>query len=162
MTGHDGHVLLAVFAVHNMEELVTASRIPLVEDTLLRRTGLDPGHLRTDRVALAMAALTGAAGILLRDRAPRHRGQAPPRVGPSVVAGALAANAAAHLGRSLRTRRWNPGLATAPAVAAAAVAVLRRTGQGRPGVCALATLTGAAASVPATVLALRSARAVRP
>lgn len=73
MTGHDGHVLLAVFAVHNVEELVTGSRIPLVEETLLRRTG-----------------------------------------------------------------------------------------QGRPGACVLAALTGAAAAVPATVLALRAARTVRP
>ena len=53
--------MMTIFVLHNLEELITSRRLPLIDEAALQRVGLDRGHLRSDRLAAAMALLTGAA-----------------------------------------------------------------------------------------------------
>ena len=106
--------MMTIFVLHNLEELITSRRLPLIDEAALQRVGLDRGHLRSDRLAAAMALLTGAAYGTVR--AVNH--------GSAVVGGALLMNSLGHVGRAVRTGRWNPGLASAVPLAVAAWTVL--------------------------------------
>ncbi len=74
-------------------------------------------------------------------------------------------NSLGHVGRAVRTGRWNPGLASAVPLAVAAWTVLHRA-KGSADLWRAETVVsgvlGATFSVPCTVLSLRVARRVRP
>ena len=148
--------MMTIFVLHNLEELITSRRLPLIDEAALQRVGLDRGHLRSDRLAAAMALLTGAAYGTVR--AVNH--------GSAVGGGgALLMNSLGHVGRAVRTGRWNPGLASAVPLAVAAWTVLHRAkGSADPwrAETVVSGVLGATFSVPCTVLSLRVARRVRP
>ena len=149
--------MMTIFVLHNLEELITSRRLPLIDEAALQRVGLDRGHLRSDRLAAAMALLTGAAYGTVR--AVNHRSA----VGGG--GGALLMNSLGHVGRAVRTGRWNPGLASAVPLAVAAWTVLHRAkGSADPwrAETVVSGVLGATFSVPCTVLSLRVARRVRP
>ena len=149
--------MMTIFVLHNLEELITSRRLPLIDEAALQRVGLDRGHLRSDRLAAAMALLTGAAYGTVR--AVNHRSA----VGGG--GGALLMNPLGQVGRAVRTGRWNPGLASAVPLAVAAWTVLHRAkGSADPwrAETVVSGVLGATFSVPCTVLSLRVARRVRP
>ncbi|WP_432504025.1 HXXEE domain-containing protein [Kineococcus arenarius] len=166
MTGPDVHrALLAVFTLHNAEEVALARAAPPVDPRVLQRLGLPADAHRPDRFALAAGALTAASGAVLaaaRRGGPSATGR---QAAVAALTGALGGNAAAHLGRAALTRRYNAGSGTAPALLAASATVLAGTVRGgdltarRAVVCAA---LGALAVVPVTAAALTLAVRVLP
>ncbi|WP_346871921.1 HXXEE domain-containing protein [Rothia sp. (in: high G+C Gram-positive bacteria)] len=102
--------LVGIFSVHNAEEIGYMQDHLPVSPQLLARVGLMPEDYAPRNMAVGTGLITlTAAGILC---APfRNRAVGIAQVG---AAGALAVNALAHVGRALREKRYNPGLATAP------------------------------------------------
>jgi len=156
-------LLLAVFGVHNAEEVAFGDRGEAIDPRLLARFGLQAADYQPQRLALATAVLTGAVAALTGAcDVPAGRARAAAAV---VAAGALAVNGAGHLGRAARTRTYNPGLVTAPLLLATSLRAVRRAAHGG-GLGAATTATcvaaGAALSLPAIVGSLRLARALHP
>ncbi len=115
-----GH-LLAVFALHNLEEVAHLPRDLARHAELLDRLGVPTGWRRRDVMAVATTLLTSMASAGLReaDRVPS------PRRDRMVlaVAAALGGNAATHGLRAAADRAYNGGLATSPVMLLAAVRV---------------------------------------
>ncbi|WP_437770447.1 HXXEE domain-containing protein [Arthrobacter sp. KNU40] len=155
--------LLAIFTAHNAEEIAFGTSGAQPDPRVLRRLGLSVIDYRADRLTIATAALTMvvACATTAVDR-PRTRTAGYIAIG---TASALAANGAGHLLRAAVLRRYNPGAATAPALLAASISVIRAVQQRDDitvGRTALALAAGATASVPAIVASLHGARWLRP
>lgn len=124
-----GH-LLAVFALHNLEEVAHLPHDLARHAELLDRLGVPTGWRRRDVMAVATTLLTSIAfaGLQEADRAPSRR-----RDGMAVaVAAALGGNAVTHGLRAAADRAYNGGLGTSPVMLLAAVRVAgqaRRRGQ---------------------------------
>lgn len=151
--------LIAVFTLHNVEELIFLERDLTRMQPLLERFGVDPGYYRKDRVVLAMVALNVLAGAALLGGSRPSR----PRSIVVLTAGGLGGNALAHLARGVALRSYHGGLATSPVMLALSAAVTRQVSSvtQRQQVTRTAAL-GAIAAVPLTALTLRLARRVLP
>lgn len=113
-----GH-LLAVFALHNLEEVAHLPRDLARHAELLDRLGVPTGWRRREVMAVATTLLTSIAfaGLQEADRAPSRR-----RDGMAVaVAAALGGNAVTHGLRAAADRAYNGGLGTSPVMLLAAV-----------------------------------------
>jgi len=124
-----GH-LLAVFALHNLEEVAHLPHDLARHAELLDRLGVPTGWRRRDLMAVATTLLTSMAfaGLREADRASSRR-----RDGMAVaIAAALGGNAVTHGVRAAADRAYNGGLGTSPVMLLAAVRVAgqaRRRGQ---------------------------------
>ncbi|GEA81686.1 HXXEE domain-containing protein [Cellulomonas uda] len=154
--------MLAVFAVHNAEEIAFGDRGTPFDPAVLARVGLEPEDYGPRRMALATAVITAAVAALTRGL---EDSPGPVRAGAAVAAaGALALNGASHVGRAVRLREYNPGLVTAPALLVASARAARsaaRAGGLRPGTTAACVAAGAVVTLPVIVGSLRLARLLR-
>jgi Protein of unknown function with HXXEE motif len=153
--------LMGIFAVHNLEEVMSIRRGEAFNEDLLSKVGMDRSWYRQDRMTLATGLLTALSHGLSRklDR-PSNARQA--FLG-AAVAGALGGNALSHMGRALTQRRYNGGLATSVVMLPVAVQVLRSVEKrelltGRQ--VAAAVATGNVLALPLIALALTIARKV--
>lgn len=153
--------LMGIFAVHNLEEIVSINRDSAQWETQLQAMGIDRSWYRQDRMALATGLLTLLCqGLSRKVDDPASTRQA--FLG-AVVAGALGGNALSHLGRAIAQRRYNGGVATSVVMLPAAVQMLRTVRErdlltGRQ--VAAAAATGNVLAVPMIVLALTAARRI--
>lgn len=154
-------MLMGIFALHNLEEILSIGRDVALNQNQLDAVGIDSTWYRQDRMALATGLLTVLAhGLSRKLDNPAHTSQV--FLG-AAVAGALGGNALSHLGRAVAQRRYNGGVATSFIMLPAAVQVLRTVKArdeltGRQVVAA--TVAGNALAVPLIVLALTVARKI--
>lgn len=160
-TWHSQPLLMGIFAIHNLEEILSIDRDAAINEDLLASRGIDRSWYRQDRMALATALLTALShGLSRKLDNPVNSRQA--FLG-AAVAGALGGNALGHMGRALAQRRYNGGLATSFVMLPAAVQVLRAVKERdllteRQIVAAAAT--GNALAVPMIIFALTAARKI--
>jgi Protein of unknown function with HXXEE motif len=153
--------LMGIFALHNLEEILSIDRDTALNRDRLEAVGIDTTWYRQDRMALATGLLTALAhGMSRKLDSPTTTRQA--FLG-AAVAGALGGNALSHMGRAASQRRYNGGLATSFVMLPAAVQILRTVKDrdlltGRQ--VAAATVTGNAVAVPLIYLALSAARKI--
>jgi Protein of unknown function with HXXEE motif len=154
-------LFMGIFALHNLEEILSIDRDAIFIQNRLDALGLDRTRYRRDRFALATGLLTALAhGLSRKLDNPANTREAFLGV---VVAGALGGNALSHMGRAVAERRYNGGLATSFVMLPAAVQILRTAKDrdlltGRQVVAAAAG--GNALAVPMIVLALTFARKI--
>jgi hypothetical protein len=154
-------LFMGIFALHNLEEILSIERDSNFARNQLDAVGLDRTWYRRDRLALATGLLTAVAlGLSRKLDNPANTREAFLGV---VVAGALGGNALSHMGRAVAQRRYNGGLATSSVMLPAVVQILRTARDrdlltGRQVVVAAAG--GNALAVPVIVLALTLARRI--
>lgn len=152
--------LLAIFTVHNAEEILMFDGVPL-DPTFIHTLHIDSTFFRRDRFALATALLTITVAFMTASVDAGHGRRS--GLCAAAAAGALAANGLGHLGRAVAGRAYNPGTASAPALTISALGALRRVRQNEGLSIAsvlLAAVAGSAASPPAIAAALAVARAI--
>ena len=152
-------LLMGIFALHNLEEIMFIHRDAALYEHRLSALGVDRSWYRRDRMALATGLLTALSHGLSRNL--DHPANPRQALLGAAVAGALGGNALSHMGRALKERRYNGGLATSVVMLPVALQVLHSVKKrdlltGRQVVAAAAT--GNALALPMIVLALTAAR----
>ena len=150
---------MGIFGLHNLEEIMSIRRDAALYESHLSALGIDRSWYRQDRMALATGLLTALSYGLSRNiDHPANTRQAFLGTG---VAGALGGNALSHMGRALKDRRYNGGLATSVVMLPVAMQVLRSVRKrdlltGRQ--LGAAAAAGNLLVLPMIVLALTAAR----
>ena len=153
--------LMGIFALHNLEEILSIGRDAAFNENQLKALGIDSAWYRQDRMTLATGLLTVLAhGLSRKLDNPANTRQA--FLG-AAAAGALGGNALSNLGRALAQGRYNGGLVTSLVMLPTAVQVLHSVSArddltGRQVVAA--AVTGNLLAVPMIVLALTTARKI--